>query len=147
MDKAGFVEYMGKLAASVGKSGFDSVEDVCAVAQAALEETDRLVLGVRDLTLPQVPARSKAGNRLSSWAFHTLYGVRLGDTQTGLRGIPWELLSWCGEIRGERFEYEMNMLIRAARERIGLRQVTRSSTTTTTRAPTCGPSGTPGGCS
>ena len=94
------------------------------MAQAALEETDRLVLGVRDLTLPQVPARSKAGNRLSSWAFHTLYGVRLGDTQTGLRGIPWELLSWCGEIRGERFEYEMNMLIRAARERIGLRQVT-----------------------
>ena len=104
--------------------GQHSVEDVCAVAQAAREETDRLVLGVRDLTLPQVPARSKAGNRLSSWAFHTLYGVRLGDTQTGLRGIPWELLSWCGEIRGERFEYEMNMLIRAARERIGLRQVT-----------------------
>ena len=89
-----------------------------------VEETDRLVLGVRDLTLPQVPARSKAGNRLSSWAFHTLYGVRLGDTQTGLRGIPWELLSWCGEIRGERFEYEMNMLIRAARERRELREVT-----------------------
>ena len=104
--------------------GQHSVEDVCAVAQAALEETDRLVLGVRDLTLPQVPARSKAGNRLSSWAFHTLYGVRLGDTQTGLRGIPWELLSWCGEIRGERFEYEMNMLIRAARERRELREVT-----------------------
>ena len=102
--------------------GQHSVEDVCAVAQAALEETDRLVLGVRDLTLPQVPPRSKLGNRLSSWAFHALYGVRLGDTQTGLRGIPWELLDWCGTVAGERFEYEMNMLIRAARERVGLRQ-------------------------
>ena len=103
--------------------GQHSVEDVCAVAQAALEETDRLVLGVRDLTLPQVPARSKLGNRLSSWGFHTLYGVRLEDTQTGLRGIPWELLEWCCQIKGERYEYEMNALVRAARERVELRQV------------------------
>ena len=116
--------WTGAAVVTADADGQHSVQDVCAVGRAALEETDRLVLGVRDLTLPQVPARSKAGNRLSSWAFHTLYGVRLGDTQTGLRGIPWELLSWCGEIRGERFEYEMNMLIRAARERIGLRQVT-----------------------
>ena len=92
------------------------------MGRAALEETDRLVLGVRDLTLPQVPPRSKLGNRLTSWAFHLLYGVRLADTQTGLRGIPWGMLAWCGEIRGERFEYEMNMLIRAAREHRELRQ-------------------------
>ena len=104
--------------------GQHSVEDICAVGRAALEAPDQLVLGVRDLTLPQVPPRSKLGNRLSSWAFHALYGVRLGDTQTGLRGIPWEMLEWCGTIAGERFEYEMNMLIRAARERVGLRQVT-----------------------
>lgn len=103
--------------------GQHRVEDVCAVGQAALEETDRLVLGVRDLTLPQVPARSKLGNRLSSWAFRTLYGPRLGDTQTGLRGIPWGMLDWCVGIRGERYEYEMNALIRTAREHIGLRQV------------------------
>ena len=42
---------------------------------------DQLVLGVRDLTLPQVPAKSKVGNRLTSWAFRTLYGPRLGDTE------------------------------------------------------------------
>lgn len=103
--------------------GQHGVCDVCAVGRAALEEGDKLVLGVRNLRLPQVPARSKAGNRLTSWAFRSLYGVRLEDTQTGLRGVPWALLAWCGEIRGERFEYEMNMLIRAARERRALRQV------------------------
>lgn len=103
--------------------GQHSVEDVCAVGRAAREAPDRIVLGVRDLTLPQVPAKSKAGNRLTSWAFRTLYGPRLGDTQTGLRGVPWGLLEWCGRISGERYEYEMNMLIRAAREKIELRQV------------------------
>lgn len=104
--------------------GQHGVEDVCAVGRAALEEREGLVLGVRNLRLPQVPARSKLGNRLTSWAFHGLYGARLEDTQTGLRGIPWDLLDWCGEIKGERFEYEMNMLIRAAREHRPLRQVT-----------------------
>ena len=121
---AGQSQWTGCAVVTADADGQHSVEDVCAVGRAALEETDRLVLGVRDLSLPQVPTRSKIGNRLTSWAFHTLYGARLGDTQTGLRGIPWELLGWCGEIRGERFEYEMNMLIKAARERIELRQVT-----------------------
>lgn len=102
--------------------GQHSVSDVCAVGRAARAAGDRLVLGVRDLGLPSVPARSKVGNRLSSWAFRTLYGPRLEDTQTGLRGIPWDLLDWCRSIRGERYEYEMNVLIRAARDRISLRQ-------------------------
>lgn len=118
----GMAAFQGMAVVTADADGQHAVQDVCAVGQAALEETDRLVLGVRDLTLPQVPPRSKLGNRLSSWAFHALYGVRLGDTQTGLRGIPWELLDWCGTVAGERFEYEMNMLIRAARERVGLRQ-------------------------
>ncbi|MCI9038012.1 MAG: glycosyltransferase [Oscillospiraceae bacterium] len=115
--------WTGAAVVTADADGQHSVQDVCAVGRAALEETDRLVLGVRDLTLPQVPPRSKLGNRLTSWAFHLLYGVRLADTQTGLRGIPWGMLAWCGEIRGERFEYEMNMLIRAAREHRELRQV------------------------
>lgn len=103
--------------------GQHSVDDVCAVAAAAAGEERRLVMGVRDLGLPNVPTRSKIGNRVTSWAFHLLYGMRLEDTQTGLRGIPWELLRWCAGVEGDRFEYEMNMLIKAAREHVELRQV------------------------
>ena len=80
--------------------GQHSVEDVCAVGRTALEHPEELTLGVRDLTLPEVPPKSRVGNRLSSWAFRTLYGPRLEDTQTGLRGIPWDLLDWCRSIRG-----------------------------------------------
>jgi len=116
-------QWTGCAVVTADADGQHMLEDVCAVGRAALEETDRIVLGVRDLTQPQVPKRSKLGNRLSSWAFRTLYGPRLGDTQTGLRGIPWPMLEWCGKIKGERYEYEMNQLIRAAREHIGLRQI------------------------
>ena len=113
----------GSAVVTAHADGQHSVQDVGAVAAAAAEEERRLVMGVRDLSLPHVPTRSKIGNRLTSWAFHLLYGARLSDTQTGLRGIPWGLLRWCAEIEGERFEYEMNMLIRAAREHVELRQV------------------------
>lgn len=103
--------------------GQHQLEDVCRVARALEKETDRLVLGVRDLRQPNVPTRSKIGNRVTSWAFHLLYGARLGDTQTGLRGVPYGLLAWCVQIGGERFEYEMNMLIKAARDRMEFCQV------------------------
>lgn len=120
---AGEGQWEGCAVVTADADGQHSVEDVCAVGRAALDSPGALTLGVRDLTLPQVPVRSKAGNRLTRWAFRTLYGPRLEDTQTGLRGIPWGLLAWCAAIRGERYEYEMNMLIRAARERVGLEQV------------------------
>ena len=119
----GQTQWEGCAVVTADADGQHTIEDVCAVGRAALEKADALVLGVRDLSLPQVPPKSRVGNRISSWAFRTLYGPRLGDTQTGLRGIPWELLDWCGKIRGERYEYEMNQLIRAAREKIELRQV------------------------
>ena len=46
--------------------GQHDAADVCAVGRAAREEGGKLVLGVRNLRLPSVPARSKVGNRLSS---------------------------------------------------------------------------------
>lgn len=116
-------EWAGMGVVTADADGQHHVQDVCALAAALAEGTDSLVLGTRDLTLPHVPFRSKVGNRLTSWAFHLLYGSKLSDTQTGLRGIPWSLLEWCAGIGGERFEYEMNMLIRAARERVPIRQV------------------------
>lgn len=119
----GCAQWEGAVVVTADADGQHSVEDVCAVARAAREETGRLVLGVRDLGLDNVPTRSKIGNRVTSWAFHLLYGVRLEDTQTGLRGIPWGLLDWCCAIGGERYEYEMNMLIKAAREHVALGQV------------------------
>lgn len=120
---AGQEQWNGCAVVTADADGQHRVEDVCAVGRAALESPGCLTLGVRDLTLPQVPLRSKIGNRLTSWGFRTLYGPRLGDTQTGLRGIPWDLLGWCCQLRGERYEYEMNKLIRAARERVEVRQV------------------------
>ena len=58
------------------------------------------------------PARSVTGNKITSRMFRLFYGVRLSDTQTGLRAIPRKYLESFSEIPGERFEYEMNMLLK-----------------------------------
>ena len=87
------------------------VEDVENVANTALEHKSKLILGSRDFCLEQVPARSKAGNLNIRRLFKFFYGLSLSDTQTGLRAFSYSLLDRLISVRGNRFEYEMNMLI------------------------------------
>ena len=80
----------------------------CALRMA---ETGRIVLGARDFSLPDVPPRSRVGNRITSWVFKFFVGMTISDTQTGLRAIPRSALEALINIQGDRFEYETNMLL------------------------------------
>ena len=87
------------------------IKDVKNVADAAKENENKLILGSRDFSLDHVPARSRAGNVNIRRLFKFFYGLSLSDTQTGLRGCSYSLLEKLIGIKGDRFEYEMNMLI------------------------------------
>lgn len=87
------------------------VKDVVNVAKEALARPESLVLGARDFSLPHVPKRSRAGNVTTRRIYKFLYGLSLADTQTGLRAFSYALLDELLAIKGERFEYEMSMLI------------------------------------
>ncbi|MCI9294963.1 MAG: glycosyltransferase [Lawsonibacter sp.] len=93
--------------------GQHSLEDILRVARALAGGSRRLVLGIRDVS--RMPNRSRTGNRLTRTLFRLLYGIKLQDTQTGLRGIPLtgENRSGLLSLTGERYEYEMEMLIEA----------------------------------
>jgi glycosyltransferase involved in cell wall biosynthesis len=85
-------------------------KDVLACSEKMLEN-ENLVLGVRDFSLPHVPKRSRYGNRITSFVFRLCCGMKISDTQTGLRAFPREILPAMCEIVGDRFEYETNMLL------------------------------------
>ncbi|MEG1972648.1 MAG: bifunctional glycosyltransferase family 2/GtrA family protein, partial [Oscillospiraceae bacterium] len=87
-----------------------SAPDVLKIAESVLKE-NKLVLGVREFTGAHVPFRSSLGNRTTSLMFRLLFGLKISDTQTGLRGIPKKNLPAFIELAGERFEYETNMLL------------------------------------
>ena len=74
-------------------------------------ETGRVVLGCRDFNLPQVPPRSRFGNKTTSAIFKLFCGITLSDTQTGLRAIPRSAVEVFLQVSGDRFEYETNMLL------------------------------------
>ncbi|UYO62555.1 bifunctional glycosyltransferase family 2/GtrA family protein [Acetobacterium wieringae] len=98
--------------------GQHAPEDILNVARMLEENPASLILGTRDFNNVKTPFKSKWGNRITSLAYLLSTGERCPDTQTGLRGIP---MSWTKEllkIPGDRYEYEMNVLLEAGKSRI-----------------------------
>lgn len=85
--------------------------DILACMQALCGHPDSLILGCRNFDGPEVPARSSFGNKCTRQVFRYLLGLSVSDTQTGLRAIPVSFMGRLMQVRGERFEYETNMLI------------------------------------
>ena len=97
--------------------------DALACANA-LENDNQIVLGCRDFSKKDVPRRSKFGNTLTSLVFKILCGMNISDTQTGLRVYPCALLEDLLEIKGERFEYETNMLLKLSSQGVKFKEQT-----------------------
>ena len=85
-------------------------------------ENGKIVLGERNLKR-NVPFFSKVGNIFSSLYLKMYSGIYLEDTQTGLRGIPKKYFEFSLNIKGERFDYEMNFLKEVCRQKINLELV------------------------
>lgn len=102
--------------------GQHSVEDTVRVALQLVEDRS-FVLGTRNFNEPQVPFKSRNGNKITTVVFRLLYGKLINDTQTGLRGIPYEYITDCLKLPGERFEYEIHMLIDAVQKKIPITEV------------------------
>lgn len=97
-------------------------KDIVAVAKAVTLQ-EKVILGVRDFGQSNIPARSVAGNRITSAVFHLFFGMRIKDTQTGLRGIPRKYLERLLEAKGDRYEYETNQLLMLSKYKIPYEQV------------------------
>lgn len=86
--------------------------DIKAAMDTLREHSDSLVIGVRKFS-GKVPLRSIIGNTITRGVFHFVTGNKVSDTQTGLRGLPVNLFDDLCELPGERYEFEMNMLLKA----------------------------------
>ncbi len=104
--------------------GQHKAADCRRVAEAMAEGENALWLGSRDFNLPNVPPKSRFGNRTTSRVFQLLYGQYLPDTQTGLRAFRMEELPFMAGVAGDRYEYEMNVLIDSARRKLPMRTIT-----------------------
>lgn len=113
-DRAGVV--------TVDGDGQHHSADTAACVRHMLK-TGKITLGVRDFSLPEVPWRSRSGNRITSTVFKVFVGMSISDTQTGLRAIPTSVLPQLCQVAGDRFEYETNMLLSMKTEAIPFAEV------------------------
>ena len=70
----------------------------------------------------------KASRSARAWAtarffFSLAAGCFLEDNQSGLRGFSTDCLPWLTEIGGEKYDYEMNVLLYAARQELPITQL------------------------
>jgi glycosyltransferase involved in cell wall biosynthesis len=98
--------------------------DAIKCAEALLKHPNNLVLGIRNFDTQNIPFKSRLGNKLTRAVFNYLCGVKVSDTQTGLRGLPAAFLPALTTVTGERFEYETNMLIECKKRAIPIHEVT-----------------------
>ncbi|WP_223701246.1 bifunctional glycosyltransferase family 2/GtrA family protein [Sutcliffiella deserti] len=103
--------------------GQHAVEDMKKVAKRLCECPKSLVLGVRDFSGKDIPFRSKFGNVLTKSVAKFASGVKVSDTQTGLRGIPASFLNKLIHVEGTRYEFEMNMLVECKSNNIEIEEV------------------------
>lgn len=97
---------------------------LCCEAMLANVEKKCVALGCRDFSRPDVPPRSRMGNNITKAVFRFACGIRISDTQTGLRAIPASLLPFMTEVVGERYEYETQMLLEMNKAGIPFEEVT-----------------------
>lgn len=91
--------------------GQHTVEDIEKCVYALRENKNDLVVGCRNFDEPQVPFKSRYGNKITRNIFKIFIGISITDTQTGLRAFGTDLMRKFLNTAGDRFEYETNMLI------------------------------------
>jgi putative flippase GtrA len=86
------------------------VNDIISITLLLEQNPNCLIIGKRNFN-SGTPLRSYLGNVLTKYVFSTLVGIKINDTQSGLRGIPKEFIPRILALDGERYDYEINVLI------------------------------------
>ena len=99
------------------------IEDIIKCAEKLRENPEKLVIGYRNFDEKQVPFRSRFGNKITRTVFNTFVGIKITDTQSGLRSFGRKTMETFLRTAGERYEYETNVLIDCKEKDIEIAEV------------------------
>ena len=114
--------YKEYVVVTMDSDGQHRIEDALNLYNYILKNDDTLVLGKRPRG-EKTPLRSKIGNGITRFVFHIVSGQDVYDTQTGLRAFSNKLMDYMLKVKGERFEYEMNVLLYAKNNKIPIKEI------------------------
>lgn len=108
---------------TVDADGQHRIEDINKVYNKFYLEKNAIILGSRNFKAKNIPLKSKIGNKIFRYILNLKTKVKIKDTQTGLRAIPFCHLEQLTNIKGERFEYETNVILYAIKMNIKISEV------------------------
>ena len=120
----GFAEAMRQGARgviSMDGDGQHSADDIPRLLEAANAHPGHIVIGARLRKRARQPTHRRIANDFGDWGIGVACGFRIADTQSGQRFYP-KAVCELGDIPGEDFVYEAQLLISASR-RLGIRSV------------------------
>lgn len=97
-------------------------KDVKAVAAELQANPTALIMGCRKIP-SEAPLRSRFGNGLTRQVMRLCTGIRVSDTQTGLRGLPLSIAPILLRLSPSGYDFETEMLVKLGEERIRIREV------------------------
>ena len=106
---------------TLDSDGQHKVKDAIRVCDLC-EEKGGLVLGSRHFG-KGTPFKSKFGNWMARTSFLLSTRHKIYDTQTGLRAFDYSLVEVMQLVKGNRYEYEMNVLLDSIVKDIPIREV------------------------
>ena len=96
-------------------------DDILKIVHLAKANYTSLILGCRSFD-EDIPLRSKLGNNISKVMYSIFLGLKLQDTQTGLRALPIQLARETLKVKANRYELETEQLILASRMKLSIVQ-------------------------
>lgn len=115
--------YRGEyIVVTMDADGQHTIEDALKICDLVKKSPDILVLGKRFFG-EDVPIRSRFGNAMTRLVYKIATGVKVYDTQTGLRAFSYKLVPLMLEIKGERYEYEINVLMECSKNNIEIKEI------------------------
>lgn len=108
---------------TVDADGQHQTKDIAHVLSSAAHAPHALILGARSFDESQVPLKSKLGNKITRLITSYLIGQKITDTQTGLRAFGRSALDKFLNVPGDRYEFEMNMLLYCGKLNIPIHEV------------------------
>lgn len=114
--------YGDSIIVTIDSDGQHTSKDAIRLCSLIEKNKDTLVLGMRPRD-KNVPLRSILGNSITRFVFKKVAKQDVYDTQTGLRAFSSNLIDFLLGIKGDRFEYEMNVLLNCSRENIKIKEV------------------------
>jgi len=107
---------------TVDADGQHKVADALKICKVAAKNNNNLILGSRKLD-GKVPLRSKVGNAITRFVYKLVTKESIYDTQTGLRAFNINLIDELLNIKGSRYEYEMNVILELPKRNIRIKEV------------------------